>query len=221
MDVDGSENFDSNKKVEEFMHWYFGYKEKYTDLKNEFPQTVDVLKSNQKYYKKVLDTLKIIDNAKLVGSAKASKCPSNWMVTWVDFVACALHSSQEKWLALTPSFITMIYNEILNYNIFELYVQHWIDAKVDYMSSKQWKNEKEIREYKAKSLDFNWYAGLQIQATKYALRTFEDFNMTYPLHIWLLLYQEKMKIFRDKKLSPIVTLFYSLSEKLQNVQLPN
>jgi hypothetical protein len=54
-----------------------------------------------------------------------------------------------------------------------------------------------------------------------ALHTFEDFNMTYPLHIWLLLYQERMKNFRDKKLAPVITIFYSLSEKLQNVQLPN
>ena len=30
-----------------------------------------------------------------------------------------------------------------------------------------------------------------------------------------------MKYFMDKNLSPIITLFNSLSEKLQNVQLPN
>jgi len=62
---------------------------------------------------------------------------------------------------------------------------------------------------------------MQLEAANQTLRSFEDFNMTYPLHIWLLLYQERVTNFRDKFLSPIVTIFYSLSEKLQNVQEPN
>jgi hypothetical protein len=45
--------------------------------------------------------------------------------------------------------------------------------------------------------------------------------MTYPLHIWILLLQEKWEKFRNFSLSPEITLFYSLSEKLQNAQLPN
>jgi hypothetical protein len=83
------------------------------------------------------------------------------------------------------------------------------------------RNEKDVKKFEDKALDFQWYAGLQTEATKYALRWLVDFNMTYPFHIWLLLYQESIKDFRDKHLSPIVTLFYSLSEKLQNVQLTN
>jgi hypothetical protein len=82
------------------------------------------------------------------------------------------------------------------------------------------RQQKDVQRYLSKALDFQWYANIQIDATKQALRRFEDFNMSYPLHIWLLLYQENIHKFRDKNLSPIVTLFYSLSEKLQNVQLP-
>jgi hypothetical protein len=89
------------------------------------------------------------------------------------------------------------------------------------MKNDEKRDQKDVKRFEGKSLDFQWYAGLQMEATKYALRWFVDFNMTYPFHIWLLLYQEIMKDFRDKHLSPIVTLFYSLSEKLQNVQLPN
>jgi hypothetical protein len=44
--------------------------------------------------------------------------------------------------------------------------------------------------------------------------------MTYPLHIWILLHLEKWEKFRNTALSPEATKFYSLSEKLQNAQLP-
>jgi hypothetical protein len=138
-------------------------------------------------------------------------------MTWVNFIWCALHSSQWNGSALTPSFVTMIYNEILNYRIFVSYVDYWTKAQTEL--GNLWESKK--MEYELRSLDLQKYAALQIKATIGALHTFEDFNMTYPLHIWLLLYQERMKDFRDKKLAPVITIFYSLSEKLQNVQLPN
>jgi hypothetical protein len=82
-------------------------------------------------------------------------------------------------------------------------------------------NEKSIRMTDSKSPDFQLYWNIQLDSARFALHRLEDFSMTYPLHIWLLLYQEREKEYRDHYLSPIVTLFYSLSEKLQNVQLPN
>lgn len=220
LNVDTVEDFDVKNNVMSFMSGYFNLTDDYKELKNEFPQTIDVLESNQKYYKKVLDSVKIIDNSTLANRAATSKCPIMWNMTWLDFVACALHSSQRTWFSLTPSFVTMVYNEVLHYRIFKSYIQYWIDYKVSALEREK-RLEKEIRIFEAKSLDFQWYTNLQLDATKRALHTFEEFNMSYPLHIWLLLYQEKMKRFRDLHLSPIVTLFYSLSEKLQNVQLPN
>ena len=220
MHVDSAEDFASKSKdkVVEFMSGYFDMRLQYKELKNEFPQTVDVLESNQKYYKKVLDTVKIIDNTAMADKALVSKCPIMWNMTWVNFIACALHSSQWKWFSLTPSFVSMVENEVMHYKIFKSYIQYWIEKKQTAMSVDK-RDEKSIREYAAKALDFDWYANLQLDATKRALHTFEEFNTSYPLHIWLLLYQEKIKRFRDLNLSPIVTIFYSLSEKLQNVQL--
>jgi hypothetical protein len=37
---------------------------------------VAILESNQKYYKRVLDTIKIIDNSKFADLSKKSKCPA-------------------------------------------------------------------------------------------------------------------------------------------------
>ena len=219
--VNTVQNFDVQNNVMDFMSGYFNMNESYIFKINNFSQTIDVLQSNQKYYKKVLDTVKIIDNSSLASMALASKCPAvGWNMTWLDFIACALHSSQWKWFSLTPSFVTMFYNEIMHYRIFNLYAQYRIDSKLLVMAGKNM-DEKEIRIFEAKALDFHWYTNLQIDAAMHALHTFQEFNMTYPLHIWLLFYQERMKVFRDAYLSPIVTIFYSLSEKLQNVQLPN
>ena len=219
--VDDAKNFDSQEKVKAFMSGYFNLSEPnwdYRRLKDTFPQTIFLLESNQKYYKAILGSLKIIDNPWLATREAVTKlkCPIDWNMTLVDFIACALHSSQWKWFSLTPSFITFVYNEIMNYRIFQLYINTWIEER-----TKELSDEKDIRRVLSKSLDFQWYVNVQIEATKQALLRFEDFNMTYPLHIWLLLYQESMKNFRDYRLSPIVTIFYSLSERLQNVQLPN
>lgn len=222
LDVDKAEEFDPEDKVLQFMSWYFDYyKKDFKELNSDYPfvQTIRVLQSNQQYYKRVLDTVKIINNSELADIALKKKCPKNVNMAWADFVACALHSSQWEWAAITPSFVTLLYNEMVNYRIFQQYVNMWIKKKALAMAGKF--DERDINRFEGKSLDFQWYAGLQIEATKYALRWLVDFNMTYPFHIWLLLYQEIMKDFRDKHLSPIVTIFYSLSEKLQNVQLPN
>ena len=80
--------------------------------------------------------------------------------------------------------------------------------------------EKNMRVLQSEISDFKQYFNTQIEASKLAQRNFEEFNMTYPLNIWTLLYMEKAENFRNNNLSKIITSFYSLSEKLQNVQVP-
>ena len=222
LQVNTTKNFDAKtpERVQDFFKGYYYIIYKYQELKSLFPQTVDVLESNQKYYKNVLDTIKIMDNTKFAELAESSGCPITGNMVWMDFIACALHSTQWKWMAIEPAFETMFYNELLNYSIFMNYHSLWIEGKVKKMAVDK-RNEKSIRIYESKAPDFEWYWNIQLDSARFALRRFEDFAMTYPLHIWLLLYQEREKEYRDKYLSPIVTLFYSLSEKLQNVQLPN
>ena len=74
--------------------------------------------------------------------------------------------------------------------------------------------------YSSMLSDIQAYLSMQKEAFQLAQHNLEEFNMTYPLHIWFLLYTEKVDKFR-KKLAEIITPFYSLSEKLQNVQLPS
>lgn len=212
--VDSSENFfDVKKRITSFFSWYFFIVDDYEKIKKQYPQTVNVLDSNQKYYKSVLEKLKILNNTELA-DIDDNTCITSWNVAWKDFIKCAMHGTQWKWLALDPSFITLLYNEVLNYQVFEKAYQSRLSGKIPWSEEKQW------RIYQTKILDFQFYANKQIDAVYNTLHDLEELNMTYPLHIWLLLYQEKVKIFRDKALPPVVTLFYSLSEKLQNVQIP-
>ncbi len=207
--VNTVEGFDENeeKRILDFFIWYFNSKD-YDSLEalvKDYRQTVDVVKTNQEYFKNVLKTIKIIDNSNMVDLVEKSKCPLDKDMVLSDFVACALHASQWKRASLEPSFVTLIYNEMLHYRLFISYFNEW------------WNSHGSA--YKTEAFNFNTYSSDQLQSTQETLRDLEDINMTYPLHIGLLLYQEKMKKYRDSYLSPIVTIFYSLSEKLQNVQL--
>lgn len=222
LQINTVDNYDAKapERAQDFFKGYYYITDKYQVLKALFPQTVDVLESNQKYYKNVLDTVKIMDNNKFAELAEDSGCPNTGNMVWMDFIACALHSTQWKWMAIEPAFETMFYNELLNYRVFLNYHSLWIEDKVKGMAVDK-RNEKNIRIFESKAPDFEWYWNIQLDSAKFALHKLEDFAMTYPLHIWLLLYQEREKNYRDNYLSPIATLFYSLSEKLQNVQLPN
>ena len=223
LNVDTVDNFniEKEKKALDFLSWYYLLKDggsvtNGNKLKDQYPKTFSVLQTDQKYYKDVLNTVKLLDNSKLAQISQSSGCPSNWNMTWRNFVACALHSSQWNWFSLTPSFVTLFYNEILHYRQFIAYYEKRL---TEY--GKKFPSEKERRIIESEILDFKHYSDVQIEASKLVQRNFEEFNMTYPLHIRLLLYIEKSEKYRNDNLSPIVTLFYSLSEKLQNVQIPS
>ena len=70
------------------------------------------------------------------------------------------------------------------------FYQKWLELKFDAMA-RDTETEEEVRFYQAKLDDFKKFFDLQMSATERAERGFEEFNMTYPLHIWILLLQEK------------------------------
>ncbi len=210
--VDTNEKYNSNEKVENFMKEYFSISGWYKDLKKNYSKTISILESDQKYYKDVLSSVRIINTSKLAGLVKEGKCPVGWNVKWSKFVACALHSFQWSWSPLTPSFLALVYNELLHYRLFVSYYAYAIRQK-------NLDNEERLNN-EVKILDFQKYSDMQVEAFKLAQHGFEEFSMTYPLHIRIHLYMEKVEKFRNDGLSKVVTLFYSLSEKLKNVQEP-
>lgn len=219
LNVNTIQNFSSDwqRKIEDFMTGYYLSEKEYRDLKDEYPKTLSILKSNQQYYKNVLSTVKIIDNSMLADLAASSKCPVDKNMIGTGFVACALHSSQRDGFALTPSFVTLLYNELLHYRQFIFYYQTWLNKRLGRESGL---DEKDMKLLSSELSDFWRYSEKQMEATKSVQHDFEDFNMTYPWHIWMLMYIEKIEKYRNNSLSKVITSFYSLSEKLKNVQLP-
>lgn len=205
--VDTVDNFDAKEKVGNFMKWYFSISERYDKINKDYSKTISILEWNQRFYKDILSSLKVIDNSQLANLAEKSSCA--WDITWMEFVACALH---QNWISLTPSFVTLVYNELLHYRHFIWYYTYAMQTK---------ERETGNLEYEVKIQDFQKYSDMQIEAFKMVQNNFEEFSMTYPLHIWVLLYLEKVEKFRNNSLSKIIPLFYSLSEKLQNVQEPS
>jgi hypothetical protein len=70
------------------------------------------------------------------------------------------------------------------------FYQKWLKLKTEAMGRGK-STENEVRVFQSKLNDFKKYFELQMSATERAERGFEEFNMTYPLHIWILLLQEK------------------------------
>ncbi len=209
LDVDDVDTFEATNSLKSFMSGYYMINDEPSILESTYPKTIDILKSNQSEYKNVLDSIIILDNPKLANLASSTKCPNNKMMTGDNFIACALHAPQWNGFALNPAFVTLLYNEILHYRLF-----------VEYYESRPNKLEYENESSTVWS-DLKLYSNKQIEATKSALHKFEEFNMTYPLHIRTLMYIEKAETFRNQNFPEVISTFYSLSEKLQNVQIPN
>jgi hypothetical protein len=160
-----------------------------------YPKTTAMIDNNQQHFVKSLQTLKILNVEKLVSLS----CDDN-----TSLVACGFSGSKD---GADQQFITFVYNEYLNYAVF-------VDFVVNYLERQAVLTKK--------SVDIEVSSLLQQrkryqQALQYALDDFKDFVSTYPLHVGLVFYQEKLLQFRDK-MSKILPPLYTLYEKLRNVQ---
>ena len=221
-----SSKTDKQERVREFLKWYFKMDYDYSDLKSLYPDTIKTISSNQQTFKNMLWSLKLLNNSAFNEyvtetldeyGTSCSSIDANER-NWFAFVACALHQSQWNSSALNQMSLTLIYNEILNYSIFVAYYKNWINKKIDTIKNDP-NNEVMLNNMQTWYADLSTNSEVLIEAANQTLNDLEDVILTYPIHIWLLMYQEQLKTFRNNYLSPIVTKFYSLSEKLQNVQI--
>jgi len=183
-----------------------------------FPKTAEMIDNNQQFFQKSLQTLIMLDNDKLaeLASEEISKDLTKCHMTGaiVGFL-CGLHMPNS--LGTDQHFINFITNEYLNYRLF-----------IDYYANQQQKRLSENRnlsdlnregfmvEIKSLFAQRDMYE----QALRIALTDFQDFVATYPIHLGFVRYQEQLLKFRDIYATNMVTPFYSLYEKLRNVQPP-
>lgn len=206
---------DDEERIPAFFSWYLHINNSYETLQNKFPQTISVINSNQKYQKNILWTIKLLNNDELITIMEEGWCSSNSDIQWANYIACALHWTHAKNTIIDISFLTLFYNEILNYRLFNSYYAQQIE---EYAKRQKNNDPKSYKLLINEFYDLKEHSDLLIKAADQTFTDLQELTFTYPLHIWLLAYQERILSFRNYYLSPIITSFYSLSEKLQNVQ---
>lgn len=211
-----SNNFTSDKILEESIDNFT--KTKVNILNNQedfcrgkihnYPKTCDLMKKHMKSFKKAFKDFKIIDPAKLFKEPEkqAQNCVRNTQNPEAyDHIFCNIIYRNHE--GLDP-FITNIYNEILRYWLFNTYYQHQISIA---------SNPDTMREFELKAT--SQFLTEILTITNETIQQLSEIQNTYPIHIGLMTYQENLLRLRDKYLSKIVTPFYNLFYKLQNVQI--
>ncbi|MDR2191121.1 MAG: hypothetical protein LBP53_08410 [Candidatus Peribacteria bacterium] len=115
---------------------------------------------------------------------------------------------------MNEHFLFLLANEYLNYRIFIDYYTHQLRKGIT--SSYPDDGEKQAP-YLNELQSLAFQRELFESSLQTALKDFQDFVTTYPLHIGLVVYQERLLQFRDT-IVKVVPYFYNLYEKLRNVQ---
>lgn len=181
--------------------------------KHNYPKTCAQLQKNMKKFEKALNQLKIIDVKKLLNQAssktkdqkiclKSAENPQNF-----DSLFCNLFSSLETEKALYP-FINQIYNELLWYMLFSTYSHYNLSIQRDPTNQ----TLTELSYLKITPLNI-------ITTTNLTLKQLAEIESTYAFHVGMLAYQEDLLWLRNNYLSKVVTPFYTLFYKVQDVQI--
>ena len=171
-------------------------KKEYSILKKEFPQTVNIIEKNNKFFEKMREDLTIIDLQKLNTGTLYN----------------ALYGD-ENGINNNTDFTNLLYNELLRYNLFNMYYINILENVIKDSKQEDIKTEMMIEQ------DIAWE---NIQNSKEilddAINNLLEFARTYQIHIALLAYQETLLDSRNNYLAKLVTPLYTLYDKLRNVQ---
>jgi hypothetical protein len=177
-----------------------------------FPQTSAMIDNNQNFFMRSLQTLVMLDNDGLAALASEGASPCVPTSAIAGFV-CGLHMPNQ--FGTSDHFVNFLMNEYLQYRLFiDFYTEQ--QQKRIALSTNQAQQFLFNIELKTLSDQRKMYG----QALRVALEDFQDFVVTYPLHVGFVWYQEQLLRFRDDYAAKMVTPFYSLYEKLRNVQPP-
>ncbi|MDR0650008.1 MAG: hypothetical protein LBG59_00960 [Candidatus Peribacteria bacterium] len=200
---------DTTARIAEVFQTYF--KKKEADLsafQKDFPKTSSMIVKNQTHFQKSLSSVVMLDNDSLDASAsKECSSPEVSVSVW----KCGLHMNGDH--GMNQHFLHLIYNEYLNYRIFIDYYTNQLSRAM-----KSDENGRENVTYRNELETLSVQRALLETSLKTALEEFGDFVNTYMLHIGLGWYQEALLEFRDKYAVKIVPPFYTLYQKLRNVQ---
>ena len=215
-------NLSSNKSLEENINTFT--KEKllihYVSQQNfcksktqGYPETCKIMQQSMRAFQKAFSKFRLLNVESLLAKdidsfkEKQAICTKNTSAEDYDHMFCEIMGRTDE--GLDP-FITRIYTELFRYQLF-----------ATYYTSHLWNKDL------AEMSDASYYEFIRIQdfqknlmpTINTTLKQLADLQNTYPLHIWMLAYQEELLRLRDKYLSKLVAPFYSVFYKLQNVQI--
>lgn len=207
---------DIKKAIEEFSSNYFKYgtNGKYIsicalDKKDyKYPKTCKKLTS---YIKDATNTLKSSSN--ILNTKKLYE--DFWKITKYDpnkdTITYGLYSNDMN------KFINLVYNELFFYTSFAQYYMYILDTQTKFKTNP---NLNEIEEIAAKKAEI-WLIQQNISDSRQAIgtsvRLLKELQMTFPMHIGMLMYTEAINTFVqnfNKTLIPIYTLW----DLFRNVQ---
>ena len=176
---------------------------------SHYPQTCKMLSSQIKSFKKALNNLEILRIwtiywiAEEDTSSTNKKC-ANENRKKENLIYCGLLWDTDTEMV---SFVDLIYNELERYTLFSVYYWDTISQRNDL--TKKIKSEYEDSLYGAEKFETITYQTLE---------DLSNIKSTYPLHVLLIAYQEKLLYLRDNYISKIPTPLYCLYYKFRNVQ---
>lgn len=206
--ISSAEDVKIEERMQSFFTTHFVIKEANSkNYQKKYPQTVAMLDSNQSHFIKTLKTLKVLNISNL--SSLSKECSLDDQKS-LNNIACGFFTSGN---GLDYLFSNFLYNEYLNYRLFTDFYTNQLEKLARQTSDQDQKNV-----YIQEARTMNQQLETFDAAMSYALEDLELFAATYPLHVGLVLYQEVLADLRDNYTAKMVTPFYTLYEKLRNVQ---
>lgn len=189
-----------------------------TDWK--YPKLCKNMKTYTKASAKLLKDLNILNYNNLYDEATkpdySSKCRSGYGTYTYNVLACGLFDSS---FGMNDMYIGLVYNEFMYLSLFVKYYNYSIVSNPDLAPSTQ-KNDYQagINYLQNNAYEFNREVNSSQKAISLGMKMLREIDVSFPLHVWFMMYQEDLLNLRDKSLYKIVTPFYTLYGKLRNVQ---
>ncbi len=122
---------------------------------------------------------------------------------------------------MDQDFVSFITNEYLVYSVFvDVYTQ-WLATQAESKAISKEDTDKTLADQYALELSVMQQQRQELkQALQTALREWQEFSASYPVHVGLAWYQEALLRLRDDA-SKLLSPFYALYEKLRNAQAAN
>ena len=202
--------FDSKSAANEFSEENFLIRICDPENKDYYNTSCKYLSNYLNKANKLLRKTKVIDTKKLTEQGGDINCENRFSK---NILYCGLLGSNNA----NDDFLNAIYNEYLRYRLFMEYYSKNLSSNPKLSNIQSNLNSEKLANNKEKIV---WVQQNNVkirEALSSSLRTISEISQTFPLHIWLTMYQENAHIFM-KELSKIYPPIRTLSDKLQNVQ---